>query len=384
MEEFDFGGFSLINVDPNDSTLIKKKFVTKREVKDENGKTYSFKVTEEPDDINSLISEAVLTFYFADSDYIVKLRGIHLKGQTITTERWSYSLRKADDKFVWTPAQKLSIFKDILIAMSHMQSRGVIHADIKYSNILFDDKTGKICLCDLGLSGIVKYAKVHATCPEYSPSPQTKSSKGIRVIGHDMFSLCVTMCQLFCNLKIKGGEQQSPAELRKFISKTLRRDEKLKKSLLMMVPDDISEAASAGKILKYMFGITAELPVPKPVTRVNVRVKAEDVDFIMRTIITLADQYKILRHKRCFNALISYLNNPAHNPVKPENYDVYIAAALLIYSSLFSIPHPRLTIYRALDLTVSGCTMNEFETIVTKMMTDKEFIDFTMYPYNTH
>lgn len=374
----------MISVDPNDQTLIKKKFITKREVKDKNGKTIRFEITEEPNDINFLIQEAILMFYFADSDYIVKLRGIHLKGQTITTERWSYSLRKADDRFEWTPEQKMNIYRDVLIGMSHMQSRGVIHADIKYSNILFDHKTGKVCLCDLGLSGIIKYAKVHATCLEYSPSPETKSSKGTRVIGHDMFSLCVAMCQLFCGLKVKRDEQLSPQELRKFINSSKLKNEKIKKSLLMMVPDDISNAASANKVLKYVFGITAELPVPKPVTRPNLRVNSDDVNFIMRTILTLAEQYKIMRHKRCFNALISYLNNPANNPIKPEHYDVYIAASLLIYSSLFSIPHPRLTISRALDLTVSGYTMNEFETVITKMMTDKEFVDFTMYPYNTH
>lgn len=371
METFEDGGFGQISIDPKDRTLIVKKFVTKK-----NGMQ-----NPKPWDTNFLLQEAICTFYFTESEFIVKLMGVNLKEKYIKTQRWPYSLRQAFYKFKITDEQKLFIFRDILYGMSHMQSRSIIHADIKCSNILYNHEDNTVCICDLGLSSIVKYAKVDVCAVEYAPAPGTKSSNGNKVIGRDMFALCITGAEIFCNIVSKEGQQRTPAELRKLIRENkVIKNERIRAGLLMMVPDDLSKAPTAMDMLKFIYGETRDLPLPAVVKNPNKRICQEDLAFIQKTVFTIAEKYKIERPKRCFNSLVSFLNNPKRDPVNPKDYDMYISAALLIYSSLFSMP--RLYIDRAFDLLSSGATREKFEEVVTIMATDVEFVNFTLNPHS--
>jgi serine/threonine protein kinase len=48
-----------------------------------------------------------------------------------------------------------SILYDIILAINHCHSKGVIHNDIKLENIVVDNKTGKAKLCDFGSASFI-------------------------------------------------------------------------------------------------------------------------------------------------------------------------------------------------------------------------------------
>ena len=367
---FDNGGFAVISVHPQDENVICKKFIGK----DKQGNTR--KTTH---DVNNFVQEAIITYYFTESPYIVNLMGFDLKNRTMMIERWKYSLRRAISmETKWTEKEKYSIFRDVLYALCHMQSRGIIHADIKPSNILYDPDTKKCCVCDLGLSSVGKYAKVDSCPMEYTPAPGIVSGK---TIGRDMFALCISMVELFCGISTKSKKQTTPSDLRDAIRSSRKiTNVKLRKGLAMMVPDDLSTSPSAMKILKFIFGEVNELEIPKVVQHPNIRLTVEDILHIKTTVFSIAKKYKVQRQVRCFNSLVSFINNPARTVTAP-NYNTYIVAALFIYSSLFDIH--RISIDRAYSYLSSDLvTRKDFDTAITEMMIDREFIDYTLNPTN--
>lgn len=369
MAVFDQGGFSQISIDPEDETIIVKKFLHM----EKNG-TF----TVQPWDLNFLVHEAMITLYFKESPYIVNICGINLNESIIKTQRWDCSLRMAYSFATWTEKEKFSIFRDILYALSHMQSRGIIHADIKSSNILYDSVEKSACVCDLGLSSIGKYAKFAFRCFEYSSASDPDHKNRESVVGRDMFALCVTMSEFFCGIKPEHKKQRTSSELRNLITESQGLNKTIRDGLLMMIPDDMSKAPTAVEVLKFVFGETKQLPLPKIVTHKNTIIEKADLEWIKERIMSFAQRYAIKRGNRCFNALVSFINKPREQKIEAKDYDVYIAAALFIYSSLFDMP--KLYFNRAFSFISSGASKETFTKVVTIMMTDREFIDFTLNP----
>jgi serine/threonine protein kinase len=371
MELFDEGGFSIISVDPEDKTVIRKKFV----YKDSKGE-----IKPSQTNTNYLVQESILTYYFTDSPYIVKFLGINLAENTMYLERWTCSLKTAIRIYRLTTEQKLYIYRDVLYAICDMQSRGIIHSDIKPTNILFSEETQSATLCDLGLSSIVKYAKVKKGCHEYIP--KTGSNKHI---GYDMFALCLTMSELFAGIKPVKDQQRTPREMRELLAKAKMSNSRVKKSLMMMIPDNLSEAPSASKILKFVFGEERKpLPVAKIVIHPNTKIDIEDLGFIRENIATYCNAYSIQRSKRCFDSLVNFINSPSRKADIPaEKYDAYIAAVLFIYSSLFN-NHAQLFEEKAYKLVNPSVTsLEEFRSIIISMVVDEDFVNLTLKPYSS-
>lgn len=363
-----YGGCGSVRVDPRDKRFVIKTFCVPKN-------------PPSPRDYNYLIQEVILTKYFCDTSYVVKYKSFSMKTRSMSTQRWPYSLEDAIRKFqkTWTIEDKHMIFRDIIYGMCNLQLRGIIHADIKTNNILYNPRNHRACLCDLGLSSIVKYAKVSATCKEIKPSSDTVSSKGRKVIGCDMFALCILAMKLFMGINHISGKSFTPLELRNKINNSnVIIDSHLKSVILSMVPDDISTSPTAMDILDRLYGETMQYDVPQLKFNENTRVDRSDVKFIHDTIIALSNKYKIQRGNRCCNALISYLNRPNKPVINPVNYDAFIAAAVLIYSSLFSDPY--FHIEHAFSLISSGVSRNVFECIVTDMVEDNDFCEQTLYP----
>ena len=81
-----------------------------------------------------------------------------------------------------------------------MQSRSIIHDDVKWSNVLYVKDSNSIC--DLGLSSIVKYAKVEVCAMEYAPAPGDDFSNTDKSIGREIIALCISRC--FAVLTLTG------------------------------------------------------------------------------------------------------------------------------------------------------------------------------------
>lgn len=364
-----YGGCASIIVDPNDSKIVHKIFCRPGHAPQAN-------------DTNCLILECIVTKHFLDSQYIVKFKGFDLRNKKMFIERWPYSLSQAFKEFDWTITQKHIIFRDIVYGLCNLQLRGIIHADIKINNILYNPKGNRACLCDLGISSIIKYANINAACKEIQPSNNTLSTSGERVIGRDMFALCMLAMKLFMGIDYTVGKSMTPLELRDRINKSnVKIKSLLKNVMLKMIPDDISNSCTAMDVLGELYG--EQMSYQPPIAKVypNVRVTEEDKLFIESTMLNLCEKYNIHRGNRCYNSLINYLNRLDLKPVHPKYYDAYIAASLLIYSSLFNDSH--LYIDKSYDLISSDISRTEYETIISNIMMDDDFCLLALYPYST-
>lgn len=62
------------------------------------------------------------------------------------------------------------LIKDILKTTNYCHSKGIVHRDLKFENILFsDEKKEQIKIIDFGIAGIFHAEKIKAGSIDYSP-----------------------------------------------------------------------------------------------------------------------------------------------------------------------------------------------------------------------
>jgi serine/threonine protein kinase len=103
------------------------------------------------EDVNSAIREALL-INACDNPNVIKMINVKsAKNSTeIRLEQCHADLRKVLDDYSIEASKMLQLARNIISAVAHVHSRGIIHGDIKSSNILVNN--GEAILCDFGIS----------------------------------------------------------------------------------------------------------------------------------------------------------------------------------------------------------------------------------------
>ena len=111
------------------------------------------------EDINSAIREALL-ISACNSPNVIKMLDVKsAKDCTeIHLERCHADLRRVLDDYIIEVPKLLQLARGIISATAHIHSRGIIHGDIKSSNILINN--GEAVLCDFGIS-VLEIEKYH-------------------------------------------------------------------------------------------------------------------------------------------------------------------------------------------------------------------------------
>lgn len=301
------GTFGNVFVDPTDAKIACKKFKY----------------------LDDLIHEVMLTQYFLDSDKIITIRSFKLSTMVMKVDRWSCSLHAAISSHsdVLTGVKKLTIFKDVLVGLSHLQARAIIHSDLRSDNILVNLDTGHACIADLGISCLSKHANFKGLPDPYRP-PRTARNK-----GHDMYSLCVTMLELFTSFRLRR-DGPPPRVLRSRI-RSSGISEKLKTSLIMMIPDNLAEAKSAKYIAEFMFDYRGSFKSPTIKLHKD-RIGESNCEYIQTKVESLCITHNIKRGTRCASSLLNYLNDPSVESITPSEFPAYIASSMIIFSAVFS------------------------------------------------
>ena len=312
------------------------------------------------------LQEIVLNLYMRDSEYTVKLVSYSIYDNTITMARWHSSLRDAQTSKM-SHRNKMSIYKDVLLAISHLQSRGILHSDLKSSNILVNSDFTSACVCDLGLSSLTLYAKILQTALAYRPN------NAVPTAGHDMFGMCVTMAELFGGVRART---RNAAELRTVVSRNVK-DAKVMKSLVAMVPDNPVMSAHPDEILGSLFHTKSVLKL-KPFVKHPHVLPETILNYMWNTIETLTDAAHINRGRRCYCSLVIFLENPAHSNISSKMYPIYIAAMLMIFSATFG--SPGFTESQALKATSTRFTMESLLKALNKIISDQNTIKYIMVP----
>lgn len=296
---------------------------------------------------SELIQEAIILIYLKDIPCTLRIRDFDIPKKFIIFDRWNMSLRQAITTVKFTYNQKLDIFRDILIGLGHIHSLDITHGDLKMSNILINinrernahesgnhgEYTVSACICDVGLSSLSKYAKISRTADSYRPK------KIFRSYSHDMFGLCVTMCKVFGGIPITGGKTEEElskgreSEEIQFLIKHCNKfpNDKIKKILLSLVPNDPSKCPTAKQILNSLFGISIKKQKKLYEIYEN-RLSDEIILYVTNTICGFCKSYNINRDLRCIAVTLNYLNNSNFND---DNYEIYILSSLIIFSSVF-------------------------------------------------
>ena len=111
------------------------------------------------DSIDNEIDKLVKLQIDGNSNYSLEIINAGFEGEKDIYYQWYTTKCKGQDLFIFFNktkkikiSERLYIMKHILLALKNLKSSGIVHSDIKSSNILFDKKTRKLYFIDFGLS----------------------------------------------------------------------------------------------------------------------------------------------------------------------------------------------------------------------------------------
>lgn len=320
------------------------------------------------DDLGCMLQETMVLRYMRGSQYIVGITRFNVSVPSVNVTRWSCSLRDAMEKYKITMKQKLRIFRCVLMGLSHLHKAGILHSDLKISNILVDTNSFDACICDLGLSSLIKYARIGQTAPKYRPKGKPQFTH-----GHDMFGLCMSMVDLFSDVKI--NKTCTSKELRGIIRQAKSIHEKIRDVLLLMCPDDPTKAVKPHHILRSLFKIEVTFDTPEPIVHEPI-ISGEKEAYLKKVVEGVSLKYDVNRGIRCFEALVNFFNTPREHKIHTDYWKIYIAAALFIYSSLFGTS--KYNKAQVLASTHNEYTEEDLNTALETLIMDDGFISMTM------
>lgn len=190
-----------------------------------NERQVAVKIPTSPDAIDQLSNEGVIQASL-DHPGIAKSLGMDTTGDPpyfITEYVQGRDLRELlDEKDVFEPAVALDMLLKILDVLEYAHSRGVIHQDIKPSNILISDD-GDVKLTDFGLGhtttgeSLLLSASLRSEAPTFGGTvpyiaPEIRDGSKDIDARSDLFSLGIVVFEMLTGQRPAGGEV--PSDLR--------------------------------------------------------------------------------------------------------------------------------------------------------------------------
>lgn len=252
--------------------------------------------------------------------------------------------------------------RDVLHALVYLHDRGLVHADVKLSNILVDRRDGKwrAMLGDCGFVTLANYAKTNRTAKVYRDPLHTRSW------AHDIYSLGVCMLELLGNTSL--AQQMSYEEFGRAVD--LYVPSEYRATIMTTLNPNPTARPTARLLLEQMFR-------ERPARWVNPYVYHVDHNFsnslepLREKMLALCKQYRINRAKQGFAAARYFLNE---RPTLQKHSRVYIAAAIYVCYSCFAYKRrPE----DALDLKTlcrfSKATRQTLHSCIAELCEDEDF-----------
>jgi len=269
--------------------------------------------------LHHLIAEVFVTRY-TGSEHIIELRRCNFAELTMTMDRWDASLAHVLNGSL-SYSQKVKIHKCIVKALIELQSKYIVHCDIKPDNVLVDHTRTKAILADCGVSSISNRAKIQCT-PKGFTHPNTVSHK-----SHDLFGLAIITLQIFTSCSIM--EWKNKEQLREKIRRYMK-DGKLAYATINLIKDDPLKCWDARKFMFYLYREDYS-PICKKLI-VHQSYDEELKLIVYNKIRELTKKYNTKRSRRCNDCAISLLTR-----LKPDNaqIELYVYAFVMIFAAVF-------------------------------------------------
>lgn len=282
----------------------------------------------------SLIQEYCALRYLRECSNVVKVNDMNIYDGTISMCLHDTSLRNwlSKNKSITKSNEKI-IMIGIIQGLVEIHDKGMIHGDIKPSNILIEELPLRAVLGDCGFVSLIPYAKVQLTAAIYRDPVVTNSTT------HDIYSLGIIFLELLTRYRFSAPPTY---EVLAYVIRTSfnKRTDGAKyiPLLLSMVGKDKNRRPSIRNIYKSVFNQDPPLEVIKP--RISIIDLESTIIFdrkylslIKNEIDDITRKYNVHRSSFCYKGLLIYFND--NNTFDNETYRDYVIAACLILASNF-------------------------------------------------
>lgn len=142
--------------------------------------------------LSCLIQEYSMLKWLSDTKHLVKALSVDFANKELTMELYQMNLR------YWlqhhkNPRQLRQVLCDILLGLVELHDRGLVHCDLKPSNILVNLNPWKLVLGDCGFVTVAHRAKVTKTAAGFrDPDP-------VADFTHDVYSFGICISEIVCD-----------------------------------------------------------------------------------------------------------------------------------------------------------------------------------------
>lgn len=288
-----------------------------------------------------LVQEYAALRYLRDCEYIVKVEKVEFKQLELYMELYDANLRRFISKNQGLNGyeQKINILLNHTIkGLIELHDRGLVHGDIKPSNILINYNPLKAVLGDCGFVSNAQFAKVTLTAARYREMQVQHDH------GHDMYSLGITIFEIFTDLRI---DQQLDYHQTADYTKREIRDPKWAKIILNLTHHNREERFTARQLLahlyqedypkftKHKFDCTDPFKRSSSYHR-NMHDQSRDIEYIGQDFLKLfksvSEKYTLKNNKKGYWALLTFIEQTL---LKQSLHSVYMGATFMILSSVF-------------------------------------------------
>jgi len=312
--------------------------------------------------LHHCIQEYCAAKYLEDCEYVVKCNGVDFKEMRMYYELHKMNMREWMDKPRRTQREKIFLLRDVIFSLIELHSRNLVHSDLKPSNVLvsFTSSGYRATLCDLGFVANPPYSKVRRTAATFRDT-NPKSH-----YGHDIYSLCVILMEIFYNIRVK--EQLDYVEFERLI-KQYAKDPSMRELMLRMIDTDHDQRPTSSEVLELLYG---ERFVPKIKSTIPFHVK--DIhDKKYRSITSIVTEAgKIFKiHRTDVAQEIAIYCIEKYN-VMEKYHQLIILCTLIIFSSVLG--NSGFTDVTAMKVCDNKYTKTELTTVLKYMTNDRDIL----------
>lgn len=324
------------------------------------------------DKLSSLINEVVVTRYVSgESSYFIKAKKYDPGKLTMTMELWHTSLNRALSKGM-TMSQRKMVHICILKGKAFLESRYIVHADLKLQNILVSADYTKAVIADFGASSMSNTAKIQCTPNIASPVLPTSHR------SHDNFSLIVLTLQLIYNYTFTCASK-TRAQLRSVVRFVVKEKDEAE-ALCGLIRDKETECARTSKLLYDLYGIKVDYKM-KEIDLV-VTQDLDLCDLIKIHIEALSKLHKFNKKDRCRSCCVSVLSRLDADSQKRK---IYITTMAFIFACTFEYTSAKdFEKEERMKLTdatsYAKCTKEDIFSALNTILKYKDIITFIFIP----